>query len=224
MSDIIQSIFINKKVSLPKITSFGFVQEGSNYVYRKVLNESGFKLTVTIALDGRVSAEVIDPAFGEPYALHLIEGATGSFVGKIKSEYEEILTNIAINCFDIDVFKSACAKVVIEYVYNTYGNNLEFLWDKFPDNAIWRRNDTGKWYGALLTISKRKLGIKSDEIVEIIDLRIQPERLEVLIDNEKYYPGYHMNKKHWYTIILDFSVPIEEVCRRIDESYLLAEK
>ena len=28
-----------------------------------------------------------------------------------------------------------------------------------------------------------------------------------------------MNKKHWYTVILDGSVPFEEICRRIDESY-----
>ena len=37
-------------------------------------------------------------------------------------------------------------------------------------------------------------------------------------------PGYHMNKKHWYTILLDDSVPLEEICRRIDRSYLLAVK
>ena len=33
-----------------------------------------------------------------------------------------------------------------------------------------------------------------------------------------------MNKKHWYTILLDDSVPLEEICRRIDRSYLLAVK
>ena len=34
--------------------------------------------------------------------------------------------------------------------------------------------------------------------------------------------AYHMNKKHWCTIILDGSVPFKEICRRIDASYLLA--
>lgn len=34
-------------------------------------------------------------------------------------------------------------------------------------------------------------------------------------------PGYHMNKKHWNTIILDGSVPVEEVKRMIRESYEL---
>ncbi len=95
---------------------------------------------------------------------------------------------------------------------------------KHPDNAIWRRKDTRKWYGALLTVSKRKLGLEDDDMVEIVDLRIPPEELEALIDGQRYYPGYHMNKKHWFTMCLDGSVPIKEICRRIDESYRLAEK
>ena len=99
---------------------------------------------------------------------------------------------------------------------------MEYLWEKFPDNAVWRRKDTKKWYGAILTVAKNKLGIDSSEIAEIIDLRIQPEKMEELLSNEHYYSGWHMNKKNWYTIILDNSVNTKEICKRIDESYRLA--
>jgi predicted DNA-binding protein (MmcQ/YjbR family) len=34
-------------------------------------------------------------------------------------------------------------------------------------------------------------------------------------------PGYHMNKKHWNTVILDGSVPRSEIERMIDNSYHL---
>ncbi len=34
-------------------------------------------------------------------------------------------------------------------------------------------------------------------------------------------PGYHMNKKHWNTVILDGSVPAGEIRRMIDNSYRL---
>ena len=37
-------------------------------------------------------------------------------------------------------------------------------------------------------------------------------------------PGYHMNKKHWNTVTLDGSVPANEICRMIDNSYLLVVK
>lgn len=224
MADIIQTIFKNKKVNLSKLEPFGFEQKGSYYVYEKILSESGFKLIVTITMRGQITAEVLDSSFNEPYILHLVDGSTGSFVGGIKVQYEETLTEIANYCFENDVFKSVQAKEVIDYVKNTYADELEFLWKKSPQNAIWRRKDTGKWYGALLTVSKRKLGIESDEIVEIIDLRIQPDELEALIDNKVYFRGYHMNKTHWYTIILDNSVSVEEIFNRINQSYLLAVK
>ena len=37
-------------------------------------------------------------------------------------------------------------------------------------------------------------------------------------------PGYHMNKKHWNTVILDGSIPTNEIRRMIDNSYLLVVK
>lgn len=32
-------------------------------------------------------------------------------------------------------------------------------------------------------------------------------------------PGFHMNKKHWNTIILNGTVPKKDICRMIAESY-----
>ena len=122
------------------------------------------------------------------------------------------------------VFQSAQAQAIIRYVADEYGDELEFLWQKFDDNAIWRRRDTGKWYGLLAVVSRQKLGQQADERVEIIDLRLDPAELAMTVDHQRYFPGWHMNKKHWYTIILDGSVSTAEICRRIDESYRLARK
>lgn len=222
MTNSIHTIFHNKKVIPSRLLTWGFEQHDTNYVYRKLLSASELELIVTITEQGDVSSEIVDTIFHEPYILHLIENTAGSFVGNIKQQYEKILTEIADCCFDTDVFQSAQAKELISYVTETYGDDLEYLWKKFPNNAIWRRKDTQKWYAALLTVSKRKLGIDSDETAEIIDLRIEPKEIETLIDNERYFLGYHMNKKHWYTIILDNSVPTAEICSRIDISYSLA--
>ena len=38
----------------------------------------------------------------------------------------------------------------------------------------------------MLSVSKRKLGISSDEIVEILDLRNSIEKVEKIEDNKKY--------------------------------------
>ncbi len=37
-------------------------------------------------------------------------------------------------------------------------------------------------------------------------------------------PGYHMNKRHWNTVILDDSIPDGEIQRMIDHSYTLVVK
>jgi predicted DNA-binding protein (MmcQ/YjbR family) len=37
-------------------------------------------------------------------------------------------------------------------------------------------------------------------------------------------PGYHMNKKHWNTVIINGSIPDSEVKRMIDNSYALIVK
>ena len=54
---------------------------------------------------------------------------------------------------------------------------------------------------------------------QLLTLKESPENIEQLIDNKKYFAGYHMNKKTWYTIHLDGSVAIEEIYERIDRSY-----
>ncbi len=41
---------------------------------------------------------------------------------------------------------------------------------------------------------------------------------------EAVLPGYHMNKKHWNTVVLDNTIPDDEVFSMIDDSYVLVVK
>ena len=36
---------------------------------------------------------------------------------------------------------------------------------------------------------------------------------------ESVVPAYHLNKMHWNSIILDGTIPVEDIKRMIDESY-----
>lgn len=220
--DKLDLIFKNRKVVFSRLESFGFVKNKTQYKFTRTLSPSGFELTVTINKSGRVSAVVIDPDTGE-YTLHLTDSA-GSFVGEVRGEYERILFEIAEQCFERDVFKAEQTKRLIEHVREKYGRELEFLWERFADSAVWRRGDTGKWFAVIMKIPRSKLGLNSDEPAEIIDLRLPPEEVPKLVDGKRYFAGWHMNKKHWYTIILDGSVGFEELCERIDVSYALAVK
>ncbi len=216
--------FRRRKLVPERLIGYGFTHRDGVYQFSTTVMDGQFQLSIAITDSGVVDTKMMDTASNEEYVLHRVPGASGAFVGAVKEAYESILLDIAERCFEADVFKSQQANAIIHYVRQTYGDELEYLWKQFPDNAVWRRKDTRKWYGALLTVSKRKLGINSDEVVEVIDLRADPNKMDSLIDHVKYFPGWHMNKKSWITMILDGSVPLVEMEARINESYRLAVK
>ncbi|MDE6604553.1 MAG: MmcQ/YjbR family DNA-binding protein [Clostridia bacterium] len=224
MNGIIEEIFKKKVIDFVKLSQYGFVLNKENYEYQIEILDKQMTLFISIDKKGTINTQVVDLEMQEQYTLFLAEDAVGSFVGSVRQEYERVLRDIAEKCCITQVFKSKYSQDVIEYVRTKYGDELEFLWKKFDDNAIWRRKDNSKWYGLILIVPKSKLGIDSEEKVEIIDLRVSPQEVQSLIDNKRYFPAYHMNKKSWITICLDGSMEIEEIYRRIDDSYVLALK
>lgn len=58
--------------------------------------------------------------------------------------------------------------------------------------------------------------------VPTVNLKCEPNQALALRDIwSAVTPGYHMNKKHWNTVILDGSIPDSEIERMIDQSYTL---
>lgn len=43
-----------------------------------------------------------------------------------------------------------------------YKDEPEYLWDKTPNNAVFREKSTEKWYAALLEVEKSKIGINEE--------------------------------------------------------------
>ena len=212
----------DKKIDLKRLEKFGFKLINKSYYYYTSLLKNQFKMSVKINLDNSIFTEIIDTETNEPYVLHLLEMKRSGYSEKVYKEYSEVLEKIQKECFKDEIFKANYTKEIITYVKNKYGDELEFLWEKSPKNAVVRRKSTKKWYAAILTISKRKIGLNSYELVEIINLHNSQEEIEKLIDNKKYFPAYHMNKKHWCTICLNGTVELEKIYKKIDISYELA--
>ena len=212
----------DKKIDLKKLEEFGFKLIDNSYCYHTSLLKNQFKMTIKINLDNSIFTEIIDTETNEPYVLYLIEKRSG-YSEKVYKAYSEILAKIQKECSEDEIFKARYTKQIITYVKNKYGDELEFLWEKSPKNAVIRRKSSNKWYAVILTVSKRKLNLDCDEIIEVINLHNIAEEIEKLIDNKKYFPAYHMNKKYWCTICLDGTVELEEIYKLIDISYELAE-
>jgi len=67
------------------------------------------------------------------------------------------------------------------------------------------------------------LAFKED--IAQMNLKCDPDEANALRDVfDAVIPGYHMNKKHWNTVILDGTIPANEIERMIDRSYGLVVK
>jgi predicted DNA-binding protein (MmcQ/YjbR family) len=78
----------------------------------------------------------------------------------------------------------------------------------FGDDTLVFKTD-GKIFALVNLDGDLSINLKCDPVFAI-DLR---ERYSSVT------PGYHMNKKHWNTVLLDGSVPDKEVFSWIDHSY-----
>lgn len=211
----------NRNINYEKLLNYGFNKIDDNYLFESLICDENFKVFVEISKQKQIS-KVIDLSTNEEYVLVDITTSSGSFVGKVKEEYKKILNDIFRNCSTPNIFKSKQAKEIITYVKDKYNDDLEYLWTKFSNNAIWRNKSNHKWYGALLVLSENKLGIDSDKVIDIIDLRYQKDTIKAIVDNKKIFEGYHMNKDNWITIKLDGSVNTKKICELIDNSYKLS--
>ena len=63
-----------------------------------------------------------------------------------------------------------------------------------------------------------------DDIIEVLNIKMEPLEVERLVDNKKYFPSYHMNKKHWVTIPFGGYLSTPEILEKIDDSYRLCKK
>ena len=59
-----------------------------------------------------------------------------------------------------------------------------------------------------------------DEVPPAVNLKCDPDlALELRDRYEQVRPGYHMNKKHWNTVVLDGVIAEREIKKMIDHSY-----
>lgn len=219
MDYIAEEIFKDKTPDSKALLLHGFKRKGGAFAREYEILGGQFVLSVKISTD--VSTKLTEEEFGDEYTLHLVPNATGDFVGKIRDAYKKILSEIAEECFERNAFKCEQTKKIISHISKKYGDEPQFLWEKYSDSAVFRRKSSGKWYGVLLTVGKDKLIPGTSGKVEIIDLRIDPS--SPAAKEKKYMPAYHMNKTRWITVILDGSVSTREIYRLIDASYELAD-
>ena len=112
---------------------------------------------------------------------------------------------------------------LLDFVKTNYNTDPEFLWAKTPDCAVLRNMGNRKWYGIIMVIPANKIGIDSDRLIDIINVRfIKGEAPEIAGNAPGIYPAWHMNKRNWITIVLDGTLSDEQLFGLIDQSFELS--
>ena len=113
-------------------------------------------------------------------------------------------------------------KELFEWAKETYGTEPDYPWNDW--NCVLRHKHNNKWYALLMEIEETKLGINSDKIVDVLNVKCDPLLIGSLRMKEGFYPAYHMNKDKWISILMDGTVPANEIIELIELSYSLTKK
>ncbi len=111
-----------------------------------------------------------------------------------------------------------------KYITETYGTVAEFPWMKYSDHAVYRHSSNNKWFALIMDIPKSRLGLESDDIVNVVNLKNDPIMIGSLQKDDGIFPGYHMNKSYWITVLLDGTVDDEKLKWLLDISFQLTNK
>ena len=90
----------------------------------------------------------------------------------------------------------------LAYCLDTYSTSPDYPFDEDFETAVFRHTDNRKWYAIVMRVSRRKFGIDSDEVIDVVNLKLPTEMLGSFGAADGVYPAYHMNKLHWISVLL----------------------
>lgn len=107
------------------------------------------------------------------------------------------------------------------YTKEKYGIDPEILPFSHEEYEIYRHTENGKWFAVFIVKERSAFGLEGDGTAEILCVKIKdPFFADILMQQPGYLRGYPSSKWNWVSMVLDGTVPFEDICRWLDESYL----
>ena len=78
----------------------------------------------------------------------------------------------------------------------------DYPFDEDFETAVLRHGDNRKWYAIVMKVTRRKFGVDSDEVIDVVNLKLLTEMFGSFGATNGVYPTYHMNKRHWVSVLL----------------------
>ena len=91
---------------------------------------------------------------------------------------------------------------IFELCSSSYLTQPDYPFDDWMESAVFRHADNKKWFAIVLSVSRRKFGLDSDEVIDVVNLKLPTEMFGSFSAADCVYPAYHMNKLHWISVLL----------------------
>ena len=109
------------------------------------------------------------------------------------------------------------------YLTDTYGITGEYLFSRYPNFQVYRHLRNKKWFAVLMNIPGEKLGLTGDGEISVVNLKCDTRLIGSFRMEPGFFPGWHMNKDHWLTVLLDGTVTDEKIRFLLEMSYELTQ-
>lgn len=220
--NIENELFKRSIVNFNKLIEYGFKKENNNYIFEKEFLDKSFKAIISIDDKGSVSGKIIDLQVDEEY-INIRTEMNGEFVNKVREEYKSILIDIKNNCYEDKYFINNQTNRITKYIKDKYNIEPEFLWKKYLYFGIFRNKNNKKWFALITNIDKSKI-VEGKGEIELLNIKLDKDKIKELLTKDGFYEAYHMNKKSWISIILNDILEDEELFSLITESYDIIDK
>ena len=206
-------------IDCKRAIAYGFSRTEAGLELKKELPGVGLYAVFVIA-GKSFEVNVFDADTDEEYLpFNVLDNITG-FVTGIREQVEDLVQEIKEKC----LLNSNMKLRLMEYCERKFGTEPEAPWEDSPDAYTFKTAKRNKWYALFMTIPYKCLGLVAKGTLDVVNIKLPPEKVLDLIDRVHFYPAYHMNKKHWITIVLDKEVDEPLVQQLLEESYGLVEK
>ncbi len=107
------------------------------------------------------------------------------------------------------------------FLKETYSAETDCPWASYPDFKVFRHGNNKKWFALMMNVSKSKLGMDSDELLDIVNFKCESFLVSSLQREKGFFPAYHMSKTSWITAALDGTADDDKIKMLADMSYEL---
>ncbi|MCR5230684.1 MAG: MmcQ/YjbR family DNA-binding protein [Solobacterium sp.] len=215
--------FRKKTINPQKLEAYGFTKQNGEYLISVPFFEGQFSAEIAVGADHQVRGRAIEHETGDEFIPLHVPMQTSAFVSSVRNAYIEVLKDIAEKCCDSTEFASPQANRIAAMILEKYGDSPERTFDD-DDIAVFRNPVNSKWYGLIMLIERKKIQKDREGTVEIINLKMDTDVIVRLIEQQGIYPAYHMNHKHWISVVLDDTLSDDRIMTFIGESHRLTAK